>query len=172
MTGLLQTGRCRATAGRAARERGRHRRWAPAVLLALTALAAGCGAPDPTSGAERALTEEEFIGIVVALREAERAVAQDDSAGALFEERKAEILARRGVTEGELRAFVTRRGADVAALQSVWDTIAERLRRRPDPTDSTADSMETEPRPPPDGADIPLPRREPDGEPLREEPAV
>lgn len=121
-----------AARGRGETQRAQCGRRAFLALLALLALTAGCRAsPDPTAEAERALTREEFVEIMVALREAERAVAQEDSASALFADRKAEILARHGATEADLRAFVETRSDDIERLQALWDTIAERSKYVP-----------------------------------------
>lgn len=99
--------------------------------MGLAPLLAGCG-EGGTDSAEDGLTAAEFVEIVTALREAEREVALEDSARALFAERKAEILERRDVTEAELRAFVVALGQDPARLEQVWDTIAERLKYLPE----------------------------------------
>lgn len=102
------------------------------ALLAVAMLGAGCmQETGSTDDAREELTSEEFVAIVTALREAERDVAQEDSAAALFAERKAEILARHERSEAELRAFLVNHGEDVPALQEVWDTIAQRLKYAP-----------------------------------------
>jgi hypothetical protein len=90
---------------------------------------------DRGSTAEPGLTAEDFVAIVVALREAQREVVLEDSAMALFAERKAEILSRHGTTEEELRAFLQEQGKDPDALRQSWDSIAERLKHVP-PEDS------------------------------------
>lgn len=111
--------------------RSRRNTLATLLLVGLAPLLAGCaeGGTDP---AEDGLTTSEFVEIVTALREAEREVSIEDSAGTLFAERKAEILERRGVTEAELRAFVVALGQDPVGLEQVWDTIAERLKYLPE----------------------------------------
>lgn len=81
--------------------------------------------------AETGLMAEDFVAIVVALREAEREVTNEDSAIALFAERKAQILSRHGTTEEELRAFLLGHGDDPDALRQSWDGIAERLKHVP-----------------------------------------
>lgn len=107
-------------------------------LIVLTAFVAGCG----TGGASGAdapdqLTSEEFVEIVAALREAERAVTDQDSAGAHFVERKAAILAEHETTEAELLAFIASHDGDVARLQAVWDTISQRLKQATGEADTT-----------------------------------
>ncbi len=94
-----------------------------------------CGEPEPT--VQAGLTAEEFVEVVVALREAEREVASEEDATVLFEERKAEILSRYDTTDEELRAFLADHGRDLAALSETWDSIAERLKHEA-PMDSTS----------------------------------
>lgn len=77
------------------------------------------------------MAQSEFVEIVRSLREAERAIPESDSALALFEARRAEILAEHGVSEEDLQAFLRSRRDDVEALQETWDTISERLRYVP-----------------------------------------
>lgn len=150
MTGSQEGHGEEAVGGRGGRT---YRRWGVVALLAFTALAAGCRqAPDPAAEAEVAVTEEEFIEMVVALREAERAVAGEDSAAAEFAERKAEIFARHGVTESDLRRFIARRGGNVDALRELWDTISDRLKHVPEGSED------------PEGDDGPMPERPDVGE--------
>ncbi len=108
-----------------------------------------------------ALSSEQFIDVIVSLREAEREVADEDSAAALFEERKRVILERHGATEDQLRAFIVRHRGELPVLQAAWDTITERLKyARPVPKRS--DDFEDEgPARPDEGetAESPLPRR-------------
>lgn len=105
------------------RSRGR------AAVVVLAMMVAGCG-QGRTGEDEGDLTPGKFVEVVTALREAERAVAREDSAASLFTERKAEILARAGVTEAEIRGFAA--AQDPSALAELWDTIARRLRHVPD----------------------------------------
>lgn len=97
------------------------------VLLAAAA-ALGCGRGEAT-GAETGLTSEEFVEVIVELREAERAVLEEDSAQEMFVRRKTEILERHGTSEEEIRAFVAAASRDLPRLEAVWEEISSRLRR-------------------------------------------
>lgn len=116
-----------------------------AVLLMTTAATAvavsgGCSGSAGSAEAQRGVTTEEFVEIVMALREAERGLALEDSAESIYADRKSEILGRYGATESDLRAFVERHEEKPAKLQAVWDTIAQRLKHVP----AEADRLETE----------------------------
>ncbi|MFP4622787.1 MAG: hypothetical protein ACLFRX_01280 [Gemmatimonadota bacterium] len=105
--------------------------WPTLVLLALMAALPGCeagGTADPEEG----LSREEFVEVVVALREAERDLPSDSTAPERFAEVKAEILAEHDVTEVELRAFLEGQDEDLARLQELWDTINRRLKFVPE----------------------------------------
>ncbi len=133
-----------------------HRRWtarlSAAPLLALALGLWGCTGTggDPAGGT--ALTPEQFIEVIVALREAEREVAEEDSAAALFEERKRAILDRHGTTEEELRGFIVAHHEELPVLQAAWDTITERLKHAR-PAAESWDGPEGDPRADPDGTD-------------------
>lgn len=105
----------------------------PGRLVALLVLATpllGCGEPEPT-GSDAGLTREEFVQVVVALRDAEldvEAQLEQDSADVLFEARKDSILAAYETTESELHAFLARH-PDLEYQDALWDTIAQRLKR-------------------------------------------
>lgn len=114
--------------GRRVRVRGRRIRLA-AVLLAVAVQ--GCGRGEAT-GAGTGLTSEEFVEVIVELREAERAVMQEDSAQEIFARRKAEILERHATSEEEIRAFVATASQDLPKLEAVWEEISSRLRRAGD----------------------------------------
>lgn len=117
------TARCGAPPGR---------RTAP-LAAALAVLAAlGCGRGEAT-GADTGLTSEEFVEVVVELREAELAVMEEDSAQEMFVRRKAEILERHGTSEEEIRAFVATASRDLPGLEAVWEEISGRLRRAGEP---------------------------------------
>jgi hypothetical protein len=110
-------------------------------LLALVLAVAGCGEREPTGG-DRALTPAEFIEVIVALREAEWEVEKDVApadAEVEFDRRKAEILARHGVTAEGVRAFIDRHHGRPGLMASVWDSIANRLRI--DPSDHPAGEL-------------------------------
>jgi hypothetical protein len=111
------------------------RRWLVYLCIALLlTLAVGLGGCAGERADAPVLTQEQFVDIIVALREAEREVAEEDSAAARFEERKRGILERHGTTEDQLRAFIVTHRDDLPVLQAVWDTITERLKyARPTP---------------------------------------
>lgn len=111
--------------------RGRQRPVALLILGLALATVPSLACENTGSTAEPGLTTEDFVAIVVALREAERELVLEDSAVVLFAERKAEILSRHGTTEEELRAFLQEFGKDPDALQQSWDSIADRLKHVP-----------------------------------------
>jgi hypothetical protein len=103
------------------------RRWLAAALLPL--ILVGCDALAPPARDGR-LTTAQFVDVIVALREAEREIAQEvtgDSADTVFAERRDEILERHGVSEGDVRQFVTRHRDRPAIMTDTWDQIAQRL---------------------------------------------
>ena len=110
----------------------------PVVARAMAALLfvtlSACEGGD-TATSETGLTEDEFIAVIVELREAERAVMEEDSAQQLFAARKTEILERHQTSEEEIRAFVQTSTRDLQALSDMWEEISVRLRRAP-PGDS------------------------------------
>jgi hypothetical protein len=113
--------------------------------LAVLAGLAGCRDAAGTDDASSRLSPDDFMTVLVEIREAEREVEADgDSAQSRFEARKAEILERHGTTEEELRGFVRRRGEDVEYLSELWDTLNQRLRYVPPRHD------------PASGSDVPL----------------
>lgn len=112
-------------------------------ILATTALAA-CGDREPTGGEVR-IGAGQFVEIIVALRTAEREVERTvppDSVQPAFARRKSEILARHGVTEEDVRAFVERHHARPGFMVEVWDTIAQRLRSQPPDADDDLTPLE------------------------------
>jgi hypothetical protein len=103
------------------------RRWLAAALFPLVVV--GCDALDPTAR-DGGVTKERFIEVIVALREAERELVLDessDSAHIEFAQRKEDIFQRKGVSEYDLRQFVTRHRDRPAVMTDVWDQIAQRL---------------------------------------------
>ena len=102
-----------------------YRRWGVA-LLAAAAVAAGCGDREPD--AAPSLTREEFIDLVVAIRETEFQVEDQDSAHVRFRSLRDSILEARGATEAELYEFLEYH-SDLDYMDEVWDTITERLKR-------------------------------------------
>lgn len=113
--------------------RGR-RRGAPLAvpgLLALLAVVtglAGCQRGEPT-GSTTGLTPEEFIAVIVELREAERAAVETDSAAEVYARSREEILTRHGTSEAEIRAFIETASRDIPAFTEMWEDISTRLRR-------------------------------------------
>ena len=108
----------------------RRRRPRP-TLVALGAallLTIGCGDDDATASAV-ALTSEEFIEVIVELREAEREALETDSAAEVFARRKSEILAQHQTSEEELRAFAEAATRDLQGFAAIWEDISNRLRR-------------------------------------------
>ena len=103
-----------------------------AAVLCLLILTA-CGGDEAT---EPALSRDEFVEVIVDLREAERAVAEEDSAAELFAARKAEILERHGTSEEEIREYVRASTGDLQGMADTWEEISGRLGRAADP-DST-----------------------------------
>ncbi len=98
---------------------------AVAVLSALLCLGACGGAEEPT------LSEDEYVDAYVELL---RAIDEEPDEAAASA-RAAEILARRGITEEDLAAFVERHRDDPKYLAEVWRRIEMRL-RNPEPADT------------------------------------
>ena len=92
------------------------------------AAAAAEPGPPPDTGV---VGHDRFIEVVIALREAERAVELRDSAAARFEVRRDSILDAYGVTGEDLTAYLRARGEDVDYLSALWDTINQRLMHVP-----------------------------------------
>ena len=121
------------------------RRRAPLPLILLLAASASCGGEEasgepvePVEAAEPVdLTSEEFVEVMVELRETERALADEDSAQQRFTERKAEILERYRTNEEELQAFVRASSRDLQGVAEIWEEISARL-RRPSVSDSVS----------------------------------
>ena len=104
------------------------RRLAAGALVGLL-IAAGCDAGSGGGAAEEGavdgLTRDEFVEVVVELREAEREAQEQDSTDSWFRDRKEEILEERGVTETQLRDYLLAHGEDMALLEALWDSINE-----------------------------------------------
>jgi hypothetical protein len=107
------------------------------LLLGGLLLVGGCDFPDTGGGHSGpppgTLATQDFVAVVVALRQAEQTVAEADSAQDTFEELRSQVLAEYAVTEEELRDFVTAYAEKPDVLAAVWDTINERLKRPADP---------------------------------------
>ena len=91
------------------------------AVFATAALLAGCRNPP----AEPTITRDQFVDVIVQLRQAD---SETDDAG-VFDARKAEILGDAGVTDSMLLAYARVHGDDIALMAEVWDTIARRLVR-------------------------------------------
>lgn len=108
-------------------------RYSAGLILALLLSACG-GEPDPSS-AETGLTRAEFIEVMVALRTAEIDLQlrfeRDSVIEARFEPVRDAILSSRGITAGQLHAFIDRH-PDLEYQETLWDTISERLKRARD----------------------------------------
>lgn len=126
------------------------------VILAILPLCA-CIPEDATESAP-ALDREGFIQVIVELREAERAVAESDSASELFQHRKEEILARHGTTEEEVRAYADAAATDLREFTETWEEISNRLRRPLEPDTAAAGEEGASPR---SDTTIPLPGSDP-----------
>jgi hypothetical protein len=94
------------------------------TLLVVAFVLAACNADDGAFGAE----DEQFVDTMVELRRAAVTAGVDT---ARFEQLSSEILEARGVTEDELRAYVSARESDLAHMASVWDSVAARLSELP-----------------------------------------
>jgi hypothetical protein len=116
--------------------------WLTASVLPL--VLGGCNATEPT-GRDAELTQDQFVDVIVALREAEYEVVQEAPADSLqlrFIQRRDEILAAHGVTADHLREFVGRHQERPSVMAAIWERIAERL--GPTPSDSTERHLPTD----------------------------
>jgi hypothetical protein len=123
----------------------RARLWLAAALFPMAMV--GCEALGPTAR-DGGVTRAAFIEVIVALREAERELVLDessDSAHIEFAHRKEDILQRHGVSEDDLRQFVTRHRDRPAVMTEVWDQIAQRLGVRTEDIMEGMPSMEALP---------------------------
>jgi hypothetical protein len=88
-------------------------------LCTLLVSFAGCDRPTEPAG----LAQSRFIDVMVELRKAARGM-QDTVA---FAARKQAILTDAGVTEAQLRAYLTTHIRDLDHLAAVWESINVRL---------------------------------------------
>src|SRR5690606_20097167 len=84
------------------------------MLLAMVIVAAACTGDDTTY----APADESFVETVVELRRAALEAGPDT---ALYAELRAQVLEERGMTEDELRAYVSARSADLDHMAMIWD---------------------------------------------------
>lgn len=125
------------------------------ALLGAAAIVVGCGEPAGSSGP--ALTRDEFIGVVVAIRQAEldleRTGEEGDTLAARFQARRDSILAAHGTTREELYEFLEHH-TDLHYMDGVWDSITQDLKRplwnRELPEEDDPDRQELPPTPPDD----------------------
>lgn len=128
------------------------------TLLGSVALLVGCS--EPAGTANPAMTRDEFIDVVVAIRRVELDLEgteeEGDTVTALFQARKDSILAAHGTTGDELYEFLERH-TDLHYMDAVWDSITQRLKRplrsRELPPEPEEDDAERQGWPPtrPDG---------------------
>jgi hypothetical protein len=110
--------------------------WRTTLVLLVLTTTFGC-VRDPERG-YATIPRERFIETNVALRQIDRAAPEADSL-------RAEVLAEHGVTEEDLRAFVTARSDRPGELAAVWDEIRQRLTDRSaevEPTEMEAARLE------------------------------
>lgn len=86
----------------------------------LLAAALGCTGENGATG----ITDRQFIDAMAELRGAALVAGPDT---ALFMELRAEALETHGVTEGDLRAYVSARSSDLAHMAEMWDSVGARL---------------------------------------------
>lgn len=110
-----------------------------ALVLALLGGVSACGDRGAAAEPGSTLTTDEFVAVVVEIREAEREIAFSDSAREIFETRKREILERHGTSEEDLQRFLTERREDIGFLRDLWDTLNVRLRHVPPRHDPAAE---------------------------------
>ena len=90
------------------------------MLLALVVVVTACDRDAMTY----APADEEFVTTMVELR---RAALEAGTDTAHFADLRERVLQARGVTEDELRAYVSSRSADLDHMAMIWDSVAARL---------------------------------------------
>jgi hypothetical protein len=95
------------------------------ALLVMLLLTAGCGSPEPDTPTMPRAT---FVDVMVELRQAADTLADPEA----FNAERDRILARAGVSDSALVAFVRVHGAEPGRMAVIWDTIAARLVREED----------------------------------------
>ena len=88
--------------------------------MVLALVLSACSADDEAFGAE----DEQFVETMVELRRAAVTAGKDT---ARFEALRRAVLEQQGVTEEELRAYVTSRAGNLNHMATVWDSVAARL---------------------------------------------
>jgi hypothetical protein len=90
------------------------------IMMALALVMSACSVDDEAFGVE----DEQFVETMVELRRAAVTAGKDT---ARFEALRRAVLEQQGVTEEELRAYVTARAGDLNHMATVWDSVAARL---------------------------------------------
>lgn len=92
-------------------------------LLTLGALLSACGR-DATRPNAVTIPPGTFARVLAELSEARVETLPDTAA---YRERRAEILERAGVTDGDLREFVARHGGDADLMSEIYGRVGARL---------------------------------------------
>lgn len=96
------------------------------VVAVLTlACAAACDRSLARLRGEHGLTFEQFVHATVQLRLA----AAQATTPAAYETRKREVEKRLGVSDADLREYVSAHGSDVKLLSAAWDSVEARVGR-------------------------------------------
>jgi hypothetical protein len=98
-----------------------------AVLLLL--LAAACDRPPRTSS--NTISEDRFVEAYVAMSRVRADTITEDTARA--DSLRAAVLAEHGLTEEQMREFVSARSRNPQQLATVWEQIRTRLEQGDDP---------------------------------------
>jgi hypothetical protein len=97
------------------------------LLTVLTVLAAACGGDEDLAVVEGVIDRETFIQVYVDLRDA--AVRSPDLV--VSEASRDEVLARHGVDEESLMAFIDAYGADLDYMNELWAEVEQRVEALP-----------------------------------------
>lgn len=89
-------------------------------ILGIGLLLGACAADETAFG----VSDERFIATMVDLRQAAMTAGPDT---AQFEQLREGVLARHGVTEDELRAYMDMNSGDLSHMAAIWDSVAVRL---------------------------------------------
>jgi hypothetical protein len=116
------------------------------LLLAATVLLAACGKDEPPAGV---IPPDKFVAANVAVR----SLPDDASA-----EQRAAALRKQGVTDKQLRAWVTVHSRDPESLAKAWEQIAFKVDSLSNPTPHVPPPPSPEHSPMPGTAHAPPPR--------------
>jgi hypothetical protein len=104
------------------------KRHATGLLLAmLTVIATACGGDEDVPVVEGVIDRETFIQVYVDLRDA--AVRSPDLV--VSEEARDDVLARHGVDEESLMAFIDAYGGDLDYMNELWAEVEQRVEALP-----------------------------------------